>query len=330
MTAYRAYVVDQTAEGFQAGVRELCVEELMPGEVLIKVAYSSVNYKDGLAARPDGRIVKTYPFIPGIDLAGAVVDSQDPRYISGEKVIVTSYGLGVSHFGGFSEYARVPADWVVRLPDSLTMKEAMALGTAGLTAALSVQRLEEHGLKPGRGSILVTGATGGVGSLAVAMLAKRGYEVVASTGKEQEHEFLTRLGAAQVIPRLEPPVDGIPTLGKQVWAGAIDPVGGPSLAYLLSMIRYGGSVAVSGLTGGGELPSSVYPFILRGVNLLGVESVYLPMREREQLWRRMATDLKPIRLIEDIADEIGWDQLPDRLAAIYEGRQRGRAVLNVN
>lgn len=329
MSVYRAFVVDQTADGFQSGWREWSLEKLMPGEVLIRVAYSSVNFKDGLAVRPDGKIVKAYPFVPGIDLAGKVVESQDPRYVPGEEVIVTSYGLGVSHYGGYSEYARVPAEWIVRLPEQLTMKEAMALGTAGLTAALSVQRLEEHGLEPGSGPILVTGATGGVGSLAVAMLATLGYEVIASTGKDTEHGYLTRLGATKIISRLEPPVDAIRPLGKQVWAGAIDPVGGRSLAYLLSMIRYGGSVAVSGLTGGGELPSSVYPFILRGVNLLGIDSVNLPMRERERLWQRMATNLKPIGLIEEITEEIGWEQLPERLAAIYEGRQRGRTVVNI-
>jgi acrylyl-CoA reductase (NADPH) len=327
-THFRALVVEKTEDLFSLNVKELTFDDLPQGDVTIRVAYSSVNYKDGLACIPNGRIVKSYPFVPGIDLSGTVVDSRDPRFREGDEVIVTSYELGVSHFGGFSEYARVPADWVVKLPQGLTLKEAMALGTAGFTAGLSIQRLEENGVNPDRGPVIVTGATGGVGSTAVAMLAKTGYHVAASTGKASEHEYLRKIGATEILSRDEV-TDTSRPLQKERWAAAVDPVGGRTLAYLLSATKYGGSVAVSGLTGGSEFAGTVFPFILRGINLLGIDSVYCPMDVRVQLWERMASDLKPENLLDSIGYEITLEELPSTLSAILKGEVRGRTIVRM-
>ncbi|MFP3121536.1 acryloyl-CoA reductase [Ectobacillus funiculus] len=327
--SFRAFVVNKTEDNFSADIQHLTLDDLPEGNVTIRTAYSSVNYKDGLASIPKGKIVRSYPFIPGIDLAGTVTESNDSRFQAGDEVIVTSYELGVSHFGGFSEYARVPSDWIVPLPKGLTLKEAMVFGTAGFTAALSIHRLEENGLTPEKGPVLVTGATGGVGSTAVAMLAKRGYHVVASTGKASEHEYLQAIGAAEILSRENFSIDPIPVLGKQRWAAAIDPVGGKALASILIMLQYGGSVAVSGLTGGGDVPTTVYPFILRGVNLLGIDSVYCPMELRKTLWERMATDLKPDALLNYIAQEVTLDELPQVLSSILKAEMRGRTIVKL-
>jgi acrylyl-CoA reductase (NADPH) len=327
---FKALLVDQkTDDDFSVSVRDLSFDKLPDSDVLIKVAYSSVNYKDGLAIIPNGKIVKSYPFVPGIDLAGTVVSSKDKRFKEGDQVIATSYEIGVSHFGGYSEYASIPADWIVPLPEGLTLKESMIYGTAGITAALSIQRLEDNGLTPDKGKVLVTGATGGVGSLAVAMLAKRGYEVVASTGKAAEHDFLHSLGAKEILSRDEVYNGNIKALDRQHWAAAIDPVGGETLAAVLSKIKYGGSVAVSGLTGGGNVPTSVYPFILRGVNLLGIDSVYLPMEQRTQLWNRMATDLKPDTLKIGMKKELTLEELDNNLPIILRGESRGRMIVKL-
>ncbi|MEW9673670.1 acryloyl-CoA reductase [Ammoniphilus sp. 3BR4] len=326
---FLAFVVNKTDDQFKSEVKELTEHDLPDGDVTIRVAYSSVNFKDGLASIPNGNIVNRYPFIPGIDLAGTVVGSQDTRFREGDEVLVTGYGLGVSHFGGFSQYARVPADWVVPIPKGLTMEEAMAYGTAGFTAALSFYQLEERGLTPDKGSVLVTGATGGVGSLAVSMLKKKGYEVVASTGKEMEYPYLYQIGAKEILKREELQPEKFPPLGNQRWAGAIDPVGGKSLAYVLSCIKYGGSVAVSGLTGGNSVPTTVLPFILRGVNLLGIDSVLCPMDLRLKLWDKMAGELKPDHLATDIGCQVTLTQLPEVLSEILQGRMRGRAVVNL-
>jgi len=327
METFRALVVNKQGDDFSVEVKSLSFDDLPDGEVTIKTAYSSVNYKDGLACIPNGKIVSTYPFVPGIDLAGTVVASTDPRSKEGDEVIATSYEIGVAHFGGFSEYARVKADWVVPLPKGLTLKEAMAYGTAGFTAALSIQKLEEHGLRPENGEVVVTGATGGVGSLAVAMLAKLGYYVVASTGKTSEHDYLKKLGAKKVVSREEVKPEVIRPLGKQLWAGAVDPVGGQTLAALLSNMKYGSSVAVSGLTGGPKVETTVFPFILRGVNLLGIDSVYCPMEIRKPLWERMATELKPESLLSDIGQEVDLDGLPNVLERILRGEIRGRTIV---
>ena len=329
MTNFSALVVDQVEEDVQVDIKKLTEDDLPEGDILIRVHYSSVNYKDGLASIPDGNIVKSYPFVPGIDLAGTIVSSKSEQFSEGEEVLITGYDLGVTHYGGFSEYARVPEEWVVRLPKNLSLKEAMAYGTAGFTAALSVYRLEEHGLSPDRGSILVTGATGGVGSLAVSILAKRGYDVVASTGKETEHDYLKKLGAKDVIDRKELQPEKIRPLNRQLWAGAVDPVGGKILAHVLSSIKYGGAVAVSGLTGGVQLPASVFPFILRGVNLLGVDSVFCPMDLRVKLWDKMANEYKPDHLTNDISKEISLEELPELLAHTVKGKSKGRNVVKM-
>lgn len=264
MEKIRAFMVDQTEDGFQAEMKHIRLEDLPEGDVTISVQYSSVNYKDGLASIPKGGIVRNYPFIPGIDLAGTVIESKDARYKKGDEVLVTGYDLGVSHFGGYCEVARVPADWIVPLPDGLSLKEAMAFGTAGFTAALSIQRLEDNGMSPEKGPVLVTGATGGVGSMAIAMLNKLGYEVHASTRSEANREFLQKLGAKEVILTSELSNPKQKVLLKQRWQAAVDPVAGEFLPTILASIQYGGSVAVSGLTGGNRFQATVFPFILRG------------------------------------------------------------------
>ncbi|SOC44406.1 NADPH:quinone oxidoreductase family protein [Ureibacillus acetophenoni] len=326
---FNALVVNKQEEQFSVNVEELTLRDLPEGEVLIRVQYSGVNYKDSLASIPNGNIVNTYPFVPGIDLAGVVVASDDPQFKEGDEVIATSYEIGVSHFGGYSEYARIPAKWIVPLPKGLTLKEAMVIGTAGFTAALSVQRLEENNISPDKGKVLVTGATGGVGSFAVSILSTLGYEVEASTGKESEHAYLTNLGATSIVSRDEVYDGKIRALGKQKWSAAVDPVGGEQLASLLSQIQYGGSVAVSGLTGGTKLPATVFPFILRGVNLLGIDSVYCDMETRLKVWNRLATDFKPANMEQFIQQEVSLKELPDVLPILLEGQARGRIIVKL-
>lgn len=326
---FKALVVDKKNDRFSVSIETLSLHDLPESDVLIKVRYSSVNYKDSLASIPDGKIVSSYPFIPGVDLAGTVVSSKNRRFREGDRVIATGFGIGVSHFGGYSEYARIPADWLVPLPDGLTLAEAMIFGTAGFTAALSIQKLEDSGLTPADGKVLVTGATGGVGSLAVAMLAKSGYQIVASTGKETERDYLHRLGAKEVISRQDVYPGKMRKLDKQLWAAAVDPVGGNTLAAVLSKTSYGGAVAVSGLTGGTDVPTTVYPFILRGVSLLGIDSVYCPMDLRKKIWQRMASDLNPGKVLASLRKEIGLQDLPGTLPLLLKGRSRGRMIVRL-
>jgi putative YhdH/YhfP family quinone oxidoreductase len=328
-TPFRTFVVNKTDDGFTAQVQQLTHDDLPSGEVLIRVAYSSVNYKDALACTPDGRIVRSYPFVPGIDLSGVVVASSDPRFSEGDKVIVTSYDLGVSHYGGFSEYARVKADWIVPLPDGLTLKEAMAFGTAGFEAALAFDKLEKMGVTPERGPVLVTGATGGVGSIALGILAKRGYTVAASTGKSSEHAYLKQLGASNILSREEVAAESNRPLEKELWAGSIDSVGGTTLAYLIRTTKYGGSVAACGLAGGTALHTTVFPLILRSVNVLGIDSVLCPMDVRRELWQRMATDLKPSTLAR-LMNEVTLDELPQVTASLLKGGVRGRTIVRLS
>ena len=326
---FNALVVDNKNDQCSVEVQPFKFKDLPKGEVLIRVHYSSVNYKDSLATIPNGNIVKNYPFIPGIDLAGVVAVSNDPRYKEGDKVIATSYEIGVSHFGGFSEYAQIPAKWIIPLPKKLSLKKAMIIGTAGFTAALSIHRLEENHLKPKKGKVLVTGATGGVGSLAVAILSKRGYHVVASTGKESEHDYLKQLGAKTVISREDVYNGEMSKLGKQKWAAAVDPVGGEPLAALLSQIQYGGSVAVSGLTAGTDIPTTVFPFILRGVSLLGIDSVDCDMYTRHKIWHRLATDYKPENFDLLVQQTVSLQELPEVLPTLLEGKARGRILVKL-
>ncbi|MGE7120986.1 NADPH:quinone oxidoreductase family protein [Peribacillus sp. NPDC046944] len=326
---FDALFVNKQEDDFSLTIQQLSLSDLPEGEVLIRVHYSGVNYKDSLATIPNGNIVGRYPIVPGIDLAGVVVSSKDSRFKEGDEVIATSYEIGVSHFGGYSEFARIPAEWVVPLPEGLTLKEAMVIGTAGFTAALSIMRLEENGLKQEDGNVLVTGATGGVGSFAVSILSKLGYSVEASTGKKSEHAYIKELGATKILSR-EDVYDGtLRPLGKQKWIGAVDPVGGETLASVLSQVKYGGSVAVSGLTGGTNLPSTVFPFILRGVSLLGIDSVNCPMDTRLKVWKRLATDFKLDHVEQLIQQEISLQELPDVLPTLLKGQAKGRTIVKL-
>ena len=326
---FKAFVVDKKEADFTAAFKDITQSDLPQGEVLVKVAYSSVNYKDGLASIPEGKIVRTYPFVPGIDLAGVVVESSEASFKPGDEVIVTSYALGVSHYGGFSEYARVKAEWVVPLPSGLTLKEAMALGTAGFTAALSVHKLEHNGLTPQHGPVLVTGATGGLGSVAISILKNLGYTVAASTGQQSEHDYLKALGADDILPREETSAESNRPLEKDRWAGCVDAVGGATLAYLLRTTSYGGSIASCGNTGGANVNTTVFPFILRGVNLLGIDSVNCPMALRRTIWEHLASDYKPKHLLDLVGHEAPFEELPQALATILKGGVRGRTIIKI-
>src|SRR5689334_9726207 len=290
--SFTAFTAEKTDDGFRRGVTELTLDDLLDGDVVVDVEWSSVNYKDHLASTEKGRVARISPLVPGIDLAGTVRSSAAAGVTAGDEVIVHGYDLGVSHHGGYAQVARVPAGWVVPLPDGLTAREAMVVGTAGYTAALSVLALLDHGLAPGAGTVLVTGATGGVGSMAVAMLAGLGFTVAASTGKPDAAAFLHRLGATEIVDRAELAEVGKP-LQSVRWAGAVDAVGGQTLANVLATLAPGAAVAASGNVGGAELPTTVLPFILRGVTLFGIDSAGTPIERRREVWGRIASDLKP-------------------------------------
>lgn len=326
---FPALLVEKDEMGFRFGERELGREDLPTGEVLVEVRYSGVNFKDGLASIPDGNVARRYPLVPGIDLAGVVLSSEDSRFRPGDEVIAIGYDLGVAHHGGYAALARLPADWVLRLPQGLGLRQAMAIGTAGLTAAAAIQRLEREGIGKEMGPVLVTGASGGVGCLAVDMLSGLGYTVEASTGKPEAEGFLRALGAKEIVPRAELQPEILRPLDRQRWAAAIDPVGGRTLSTVLSRLRYGGAVASVGLTAGGAFETSVFPFILRNATLFGVESAYLPMAERELLWHRLASDLRPRHLEDLIVQEIGWTEIPATLQRILKGGVTGRIVVRL-
>jgi putative YhdH/YhfP family quinone oxidoreductase len=324
----RAYVLEGTPDQVKGEAREFPSERLPERDVTIRVLYSSINYKDAMIAAGQGRMVRQFPHIPGVDLAGEVEEDRKGKFKSGERVLVTGYDLGVAAFGGYAEYARVPADWVVPLPKGLTEWEAMALGTAGFTAMLSVMALERNGLRPDQGPVLVTGSTGGVGSIAVDILAAAGYRVAASSGKPDMKEFLTKLGAAEILTR-EQVLDASPKpLLKETWAGAVDNAGGDTLSYLLRTTKTGGSVALCGLVHGNQLNATVYPFILRGVNLLGIDSVNCPMPLRLEAWGRLAGKDKP-RHLKEIGHTIGLDDLPRCFQELLAGGARGRYVVQL-
>jgi acrylyl-CoA reductase (NADPH) len=325
MTSFKAFRVFEDDGRVQGRVVSATLDELSSGDVVIKTSCSSVNYKDALAATGSGKIIRRFPLIAGIDVAGTVISSADPQWQAGQPVLVTGYDLGVAHDGGLSEIVRVPSAWVVAVPDGLTPADAMAIGTAGFTAALSIDDMERNGLAPGQGPVIVTGATGGVGSLAIQMLAARGYEVTALTGKDAEHDFLRSLGATTVLSRHTLQM-GTKPLEKTQWAGAVDAVGGDTLAWLTRTTMYNGCIANSGLTGGIELHTTVLPFILRGVKLLGIDSVMCPAPRRRDIWRRLATDLKP-RALETMTTDIGFAGLPAAFATLLKGEARGRFVV---
>jgi acrylyl-CoA reductase (NADPH) len=319
--------VARDGDGIEAGVRTLTSDDLGHGAVDIAVEWSAVNYKDGMVTQPGNRVARITPLVPGVDLVGSVLSSTDPSVVAGDQVIVHGYDLGVAHHGGFSERARVPAEWIVPLPAGLSPRRAAAIGTAGFTAALSLHRLESQGLRAGQGPVLVTGASGGVGSMAVALLASRGYDVVASTGKSSEAPYLAGLGASEVIGRDQLLADPDRVLGPERWAGAVDCVGGPTLTAVLRTLRYGAAVAASGLTGGNTIESSVYPFIVRATSLIGVDTVLTPIAERRAVWDELATAF-PSRVVDDmIRDEVGLDQLAPALDRIVAGGARGRTLV---
>ena len=323
---FHAYVAERLDDRVERGVREFREADLPPGEVDVRVAWSSVNYKDGLATRFDGKVARISPLIPGIDLAGEIVASRDRSLPVGTAVVAHGYDLGVARHGGFSEYQRVPAGWVVPLT-GLTPREAMTIGTAGFTAAMSVVALEERGLDPVDGPVLVTGASGGVGGTAIAILAERGYEVWAATGKPEEAGRLRSLGAVGILTRDEVTAAGRP-LDSERWAAAVDAVGGATLPYVLRTLRTGGAVAASGNAGGPKLDTTVFPFILRGVSLLGMDSVTVPIDRRRRLWDRLATDLRPRELGRDVT-ELTFDTLEEGLDGILAGAARGRWIVRV-
>lgn len=327
---FRALVVEKDAEGaVSARVRDLDESLLPEGDVTVRVEYSTLNYKDGLCLGSGGGLVRAWPHVPGVDLAGVVETSADARFAPGDRVVLTGWRVGETRWGGYATKARVMADWLVKLPESLSTRQAMAVGTAGLTAMLAVMALEDHGLVPDRGEVLVTGAAGGVGSVATALLAARGYRVAAVTGRPETEAYLRDLGAARIVPRADLAETVKRPLESETWAGCVDAVGGAMLARILGQMTYGASVAAVGLAGGAALPASVIPFILRGVNLLGIDSVMRPIPDRERAWQRIAAEL-PMDRLEAMIRPATLADLPALGEAILKGGVQGRVVVDVS
>ena len=327
MATFRAILIRKTEQGQSVGLTDFDDKDLMDGDVTVRVDWSSLNYKDGLALTGRAPVVRRFPMIPGIDLAGMVDVSDHPDWKPGDRVIVNGWGLGETHLGAYAERARIRGDWLVAMPAGMTGREAMAIGTAGYTAMLAVLALERHGVTPDRGPVVVTGAAGGVGSIAVAILAKLGYAVTASTARVAEADYLRRLGAAEVIDRA-PLAGPVRPLAKERWAGGIDAVGSTTLANVLSMTRYGGAVAACGLAGGMDLPTFVAPFIIRAVSLLGIDSVMCPQGVRREAWKRLASDLDRGKL-QSMTQEVGLVEVPNLGRSIVDGQVRGRIVVKV-
>lgn len=325
---FRALLLEKTEAGFQAGVQSLAEDRLPPGDVLLRVEFSTLNYKDALAIANKSPVVRAWPMVAGIDGAGTVLESSHPAWKPGDKVVHNGWGLGEARWGCLAEKARLPGDGLVALPSAFTTRQAMAIGTAGYTAMLCVLALERHGVAPGSGEVLVTGATGGVGSVAVALLARLGHRVVAATGKAAEVDYLKRLGAISVIDRAELAAAGKP-LQKERWAGVVDAVGSHTLANALAQTRYGGTVAACGLAGGIDLPATVMPFILRGVTLAGIDSVMAPLATRQQAWQRLARDLDPATL-ETMVEDIALDDVIGRAGDLLASKVRGRLVVKID
>jgi acrylyl-CoA reductase (NADPH) len=328
MGSFKAYLIEDVDGRVKSGFVSMDEAQLDAGEVTIRVAYSSVNYKDALAATGAGRIIRRTPCVGGIDLSGLVEQSTDARFAPGDPVLATSFDIGVAHHGGYAQLARLPAAWVVPLPAGLSLFEAMALGTAGFTAALAIARMEENGLAPDNGPVVVSGASGGVGGLALDMLARLGYQVTALTGKTEQFDYLRRLGAAQVMSRAALDLPCSKPLGKALWAGAVDNLGGDVLAWMASTMQRGGTIASVGMAAGSGLTTTVMPFILRGVSLLGVDSGYIGEPRRSTLWRRLADDLRPPHLLE-MTRTIGFDELPGAFGELVGGRAHGRIVVDL-
>jgi acrylyl-CoA reductase (NADPH) len=328
---FNALVVNKDEESGKtsAAVEQISTDQLPEGNVVVNVEYSTVNYKDGLCIGPGGGLVREYPHVPGIDFAGTIESSDDPRYSAGDSVVLTGWRVGEVHWGGYAQKARVNADWLVPLPSGLSSRQAMAVGTAGFTAMLAVTALEDHGLKPDQGPVLVTGAAGGVGSVATAILANLGYEVAAVTGRPETEEYLRALGATQIVPREEINETVKRPLERETWAGCVDAVGGDMLARVLGQMKYGGSVSAVGLAGGAGLPATVIPFLLRGVNLLGIDSVMQPYDNRLRAWKRIAKDL-PMDKLEAMIHLATLSDLPALGKDILKGQVKGRVVVDVN
>jgi acrylyl-CoA reductase (NADPH) len=328
---FNALVVrkDEESGKTSAAVEQIGLDDLPAGNVTVAVDYSTVNYKDGLCIGPGGGLVRKYPHVPGIDFAGTVEASDDARYAPGDKVVLTGWRVGEAHWGGYTQKARVNADWLVPLPEGLTTRQAMAVGTAGFTAMLAVMALEDHGLTPDKGEVLVTGAAGGVGSVATAILANLGYDVAGVTGRPEQEDYLKGLGAKRIVAREEINETVKRPLESETWAGCVDAVGGPMLARVLGQMKYGGSVSAVGLAGGAGLPATVIPFLLRGVNLLGIDSVMQPYENRLRAWERIARDL-PMDKLEAMVHPAVLADLPDLGRAILKGGVRGRVVVDVN
>ncbi len=329
MTSFRAFRIHQDDGQVRAGFEELTIDDLTAGEVVVRVAYSGINYKDALAATGKGKILRTSPLNGGVDLAGRVEHSTDARFSAGDPVLVCGGGLSETLDGGYSEIARVPADCVVHIPDGLSEFDAMGIGTAGFTAALAVQRMEENGQNPEHGPILVTGATGGVGSIAIDILAGRGYNVVAFTGKSDQHDYLRSLGAADFVDRNSIKMGERP-LEKAQWGGAVDNVGGDTLGWLTRTVQPWGNIASIGLAGGYKLSTTVMPFILRGVSLLGINSIEMPSEVRDRVWERLAGDLRPQHLDKIVTRRIGFDELPTAFDAFVDAQIVGRTVVEID
>ena len=327
--SFNALLVTKDDDGkTQAAVTQITEDQLPEGDVTVAVEYSTMNYKDGLCIGPGGGLVRNYPHVPGIDFAGTVAASDNPRYSPGDKVVLTGWRVGEAHWGGYAEKARVKGDWLVPLPEGLSTRQAMAVGTAGFTAMLAIMALEDHGLRPGAGPVLVTGAAGGVGSVAVALLAALGHEVAAVTGRPETEDYLKSLGATQIVPRADLAETVKRPLESETWAGCIDAVGGAMLARVLGQMKYGASVAAVGLAGGASLPATVVPFLLRGVNLLGIDSVMQPFENRQRAWGRIARDL-PMDKLDAMIRPATLADLPQLGADILKGQVQGRVVVDV-
>lgn len=325
---FKAYQITKDEDGQKLSFTELTENDLMDGDVTVKVEYSTLNYKDGLALTGSAPVVRRFPLTPGIDFAGTVIESSNPRFKANDEVILNGFGVGEVHSGGYAEIARVSGDWLVSKPEGLSARQAMAVGTAGYTAMLSVLALEKHGLEASDGAIVVTGAAGGVGSVALLLLSKLGYQVTAVTGRPEEADYLRSLGAAEILDR-QPFSEKARPLGKELWAGAVDVAGGNTLANVISQTKYGGAVAACGLADSMALPTSVAPFILRGVTLYGIDSVMASLEVREQAWQRLVSDLDLERL-DRLVKEISLADLPEAAAAIMAGSVRGRTVVKIS
>jgi len=329
-TNFQAFMVNQTDEGFTMGTQQMRLQDLPPGEVLIQVAYAAMNYKDALVCTPEGKVAQTYPLVPGVEFAGTVVKSRDQHFTSGDEVLAYDFGstLGISRHGGYSEYARVPAEMLFPLSNNLDCKQALVL-SAGTTVMMGLRQLEQNGLTPEMGPVLVTGATGGVGSLAISLLSRRGYTVAASTGKPEAYDYLRRLGASEILSREEVSADSTRPLETQRWAGSIDTVGGATLAYLMRTTKKGGAIAAIGVAGGATFGATVYPFILRGIKVLGIDMPSTPLKVRRELWEEMTRERALLNSVDSIVSQVTLEDIPKVTRAMLDGQTRGRVLVTL-